>query len=72
MHGPDVNDIHDIKVFLFKYNFTEDIIWNKTWGGVDRDDVEDIAIDKMNNIYLTGYTNNFGKSTNIFLLKILL
>ncbi|MBN1215807.1 MAG: hypothetical protein JXA99_10260 [Candidatus Lokiarchaeota archaeon] len=69
LHGLDITDITDIKVFLFKYNFTGNIIWNKTWGGVRRDDVEDIAIDNMNNIYLTGYTNNFGDSTNIFLLK---
>lgn len=32
--------------------------WNVTWGGIDDETAEAIAIDSLGNIYLAGYTNN--------------
>ncbi|MFW9940510.1 MAG: SBBP repeat-containing protein [Candidatus Thorarchaeota archaeon] len=32
--------------------------WNETWGGIDDETAEAIAIDSLGNIYLAGYTNN--------------
>ena len=34
--------------------------WNVTWGGIDDEYAEAIAIDSLGNIFLAGYTNNSG------------
>ena len=63
------SDKDHMDVFLFKYNSSGEIEWNTTWGGGKDDVLGDFTIDKLGNIYMTGYTNSYGGSTNIFLLN---
>jgi len=50
----------DNDICLIKYNASGTFKWNETWGGTDDDEGYDIAIDSKDNIYIAGYTNNFG------------
>jgi uncharacterized delta-60 repeat protein len=55
---------------LVKYNSSGDYKWHRTWGGVENDWGKAISIDKMNNIYLTGYTRSFTNGeTDMCLVK---
>ena len=55
---------------IIKYNSTGFQLWNQTWGGVEIDGAEAIALDTENNIYIGGYTDSFGTGTrNMFLAK---
>jgi len=54
---------------LVKYDSAGNQIWNKTWGGVDPDVSYDVAIDDLNNIYITGKTNSYGGGHDILLAK---
>ncbi|MBY9005202.1 MAG: SBBP repeat-containing protein [Candidatus Lokiarchaeota archaeon] len=59
----------NVDTFLYKCDLSGNIEWNVTWGGSSMESLEDFIIDGNGNIYLTGYTNSYGGSTNIFLLK---
>ena len=55
---------------IIKYNSSGFQLWNQTWGGVEIDGAEAIALDTENNIYIGGYTDSFGTGTrNMFLAK---
>lgn len=41
-------------VFVAKYNSSGEVIWAKSAGGSDNDNVRSIAIDPSNNVYITG------------------
>lgn len=45
---------------LVKYNSSGAIKWDRTWGGIDDDCANAIALDSSENIYLAGYTQSFG------------
>ena len=55
---------------LLKYDTSGILEWNKFWGGIDSDIANDIAIDLLGNIFITGYTSSFGAETSdLFLAK---
>ena len=42
-------------IFIVKNNQAGNVLWAKNFGGTDNDDATAMALDKNNNIYLTGY-----------------
>ncbi|TFF98367.1 MAG: hypothetical protein EU547_01705 [Promethearchaeota archaeon] len=58
-------------MFLAKYNNTGGLEWNTTWGGDSSDSGNDIALDSSDNIFITGYTQNYDDELNeyAFLVK---
>jgi hypothetical protein len=67
-------------IFLVKYNANGNMLWAKNAGGKDDDQANNVAVDVLGNVYLTGYFNsptiNFGSipltsesSYDIFLSK---
>ncbi|MFW9879475.1 MAG: SBBP repeat-containing protein [Candidatus Thorarchaeota archaeon] len=48
-------------IWLLKINSTGGAEWNYTWGGIYDDVGWDLALDSLNNAYVTGYTNSFGE-----------
>ena len=58
-------------IFLVKYNSTGDFQGDYIWGGNDIETLRMIALDSLENIYLTGITNSFGAGEyDIFLIKL--
>ncbi len=56
--------------FLVKYSTSGVPLWNTTWGGINWDIGNAIAVDSENNVYLCGYTASFGAgSDDAFLVK---
>ena len=47
-------------ICLLKYNNTGALQWNYTWGGIERDFANSLAIDSSSNIYLVGTTKSYG------------
>jgi hypothetical protein len=47
-------------VFTLKYDSTLNETWNKIWGGPDSDEGYNIAVDDFDNVYVTGFTKNYG------------
>jgi len=47
-------------VFLVKYDPSGNIVYQKTWGGVEADYGYAVAVDQLGNAYVTGYTYSFG------------
>ncbi|MEI2694934.1 MAG: T9SS type A sorting domain-containing protein [Saprospiraceae bacterium] len=48
--GPSIGDI-----YLIKYDQSGKVIWSKIFGGSESDDYSIIAVDKRDNLYLSGY-----------------
>ncbi len=46
--------------FIAKYDSSENLLWNETWGGSNDDTGLGIALDGAGNIYITGRTYSFG------------
>lgn len=58
-------------IFLLKLNSNGNFVWANQFGGINGDYGNEIAIDELGNIYLTGYfteTVDFDPSTNTFQL----
>lgn len=51
-------------VCLLKFDISGNLLWNITWGGINSDFAQDIALDSSNDIYITGRT-----SSDVFLVK---
>jgi len=48
-------------IWLLKINSTGSVEWNHTWGGIYNEGGHGIAIDSLNNVYVSGYTGSFGE-----------
>ena len=48
-------------IWLLKINSTGGVEWNHTWGGLYDDFGWSVALDSLNNAYVTGSTNSFGE-----------
>ncbi|MFX1314361.1 MAG: SBBP repeat-containing protein [Promethearchaeota archaeon] len=60
----------DYDMVLAKYNSSGVLQWNRTWGGVDEDGGEGLAIDSTNDVYVVGLTYSFGAGNgDMFLVK---
>jgi uncharacterized delta-60 repeat protein len=46
--------------FIVKYDSSGTQLWNRTWGEVDVDDGNGVALDPSGNVYLAGSTQSFG------------
>ena len=58
------------EVFLAKFSKNGKLIWDRTWGGTDADDIYGITISRRGDIYLTGITRSFGDSKgDTFILR---
>lgn len=79
--GPDVlTSLGQSDVFVSKLDQDGKVLWSRRFGGVSDDNLTDLAIDGMGNIYVTGAFQgvvDFGNgpltsagSTDIFLLKL--
>ncbi len=56
--------------YLLKYNSSDVLEWNITWGGSLPDDFYDLAIDNDNNIYVCGNSERYSQGySDIILLK---
>lgn len=56
-------------IFMVKYNSAGEYQWNRTWGGINYDFGYGLTIDSSSNLYIVGYTNNFGYGNDIALIK---
>jgi len=55
---------------IMKYDSSGNKIWNRTFGGVNSDIANGIALDNDDNIYIGGYTTSFGPgSSSAFIAK---
>ncbi len=54
-YGAGGNDI-----ILLKFNISDDLEYNETWGGIGNDFAYGIAKDSLNNIYIVGSAENMG------------
>ena len=56
---------------VLKLNSSGELEWNKTYGGIYSDWGTSIAIDSLDNIFVTGFTDSFGAGGNdIWILKL--
>ncbi len=57
-------------VFLVKYDSSGNLLWDKAWGGSERDLGIGIALDDSGNAFIMGWTLSYGAgSEDVFLLK---
>ena len=57
-------------VFLEKSDSAGYYLWNTTWGGAQDDTPQGIAVDNTGNIYISGFTDNFGTTGyDMFMVK---
>ena len=60
----------DWDIVVIKYNKMGEQLWNRTWGGTNKDLVHKIIIDSSNNAYIIGNTYSFGNGeSDIFVVK---
>jgi uncharacterized delta-60 repeat protein len=64
-YGPERGD-----VLLLKYSSAGDLVWGRTWGGLDREEAFEVAVDNNGDIILSGYTDSYGAGQgDVLLLK---
>lgn len=57
-------------VFLTKWTTDGKLLWHKSWGGEDRDRIEDASISESGKIYVTGVTESFGAEGQDILVAV--
>ncbi|MEO0229779.1 MAG: hypothetical protein ABIM22_07300, partial [candidate division WOR-3 bacterium] len=57
-------------VYLFKIDENGNKIWDRTFGGSNDDEVYSICQAKGGGYVLAGYTDSFGMSRDIYLIKV--
>ena len=69
LNNYDTTGLMSYDIFIVKYNISGAVLWAKVAGGGSDDEVNSIAIDNSENIYLTGYFKsskmNFNSNTLI-------
>ncbi|MFW9947647.1 MAG: SBBP repeat-containing protein [Candidatus Odinarchaeota archaeon] len=50
----------DNDIIIIKYNSMGDQLWNRTWGGINKDSAYEVVIDSFNDVYIIGRTESFG------------
>ena len=63
-YGPGGADM-----YLVKYSSSGTQQWNRTWGGGATEYCNNLEVDSLDNIYITGITYSFGAGGDIFLVK---
>lgn len=56
-------------IFLVKYNSSNALVWQRTWGGRLNDLGEGVAVDSSGNSYVTGYSYSYNANGNTILLR---
>ncbi|MHA1375727.1 MAG: SBBP repeat-containing protein [Promethearchaeota archaeon] len=60
----------DQDMFIFKFDSSGSLLWQKYWGGSDRDYGSELIVDSFDNIYVAGETNSYGAgSGDTYILK---
>ena len=62
-YGTAYND-----VILLKYDLSGNLLWNTTWGSSGLDYGKSIALTSSGNVFITGFTESYGKGHNDGLL----
>lgn len=57
-------------VFILKYNTTRSLEWNTTWGSTTLDRPSGLAIDSINNLYISGFTYHPDANAKFFIAKL--
>ncbi len=60
--------VNQSDVFLIKYDSLGHIIWQRTWGGNGSEVGYRVAVDNLEDVFVTGSTDSFG-ANEVFLLK---
>ncbi len=61
---------NNIDAFIVKFDSYGVQLWNDTWGGIENDDGDRIALDMNGDIHITGTTRSYGAGANdVFILK---
>jgi len=61
----------DRDIWLGRIDKNGNLLWEKTYGGLDDDEALSMVLDHQNNLFLTGYTRSKGKGLkDIWILKI--
>ncbi|MFX0036754.1 MAG: hypothetical protein ACFE9I_14080 [Candidatus Hermodarchaeota archaeon] len=58
-----------LDMVLLKYDSSGVLIWNRTWGSSGWEEVKGIALDSLDNIYVSGYTGVEAEEDNMVLVK---
>jgi hypothetical protein len=59
----------DHDAFVAKFDPDGNILWYKTFGGIQREHAYGVALDNFGNIYVSGSTNSFGDSYDSFVAR---
>ncbi len=50
----------DSDIIIIKHNNMGEQLWNRTWGGINKDSASKILVDSSNNVYIIGRTESYG------------
>jgi hypothetical protein len=59
----------DHDAFVAKFDPDGNILWYKTFGGIQREHAYGVALDNFGNIYVSGSTNSFSANYDIFVAR---
>ncbi|MEX2683135.1 MAG: hypothetical protein Q6373_016215 [Candidatus Sigynarchaeota archaeon] len=62
------SNVGDTDAFIVKYSSDGTQLWNSTWGGIQYDYVNDVAV-APDEVYIAGFTSSFGSGGDGFLVK---